>query len=122
MAMVGIGTVTIALAGSWAKRSRVTALTKAIEILNEEICRTIESGACFTGIRGVETVIEALKAGGARVDKRLAAILQSDAEAETGEPRAIWDPRVQRFAISTDGGAGAREFIFTGADDTRMAA
>lgn len=45
------------------------------------------------------------------VDKRLAAVLQTNAEQATTAPRAIWDATAAQFTIATTGANGVSEFI-----------
>lgn len=44
------------------------------------------------------------------IDRRLAARLQTAAEAESGAKRAIWSPAESRFVIDSSGARGVREF------------
>ena len=114
---VAAGAAALALASVWAQRSRVAALGKEIEWLNRLIDQSIENGVCLDGIRGIEVVIAALG------PEMLAGLtMQTDAQAATGEIRAVWDPQVLRVVLRSGGEAGARYFNFNVAGGRKVAA
>lgn len=120
--MLGVGAVALVAAGRWASQSRVNGLCDAVDDLNAEIARFLNSGGCLAGIRGVEAIVEALKERGAAIDPQFSVTIQSAAQAATDEVRAVWDPRVQRLMMRIDGEPGARELNLCAAADMKLVA
>ncbi|MGI9241068.1 MAG: hypothetical protein ACR2RV_09710 [Verrucomicrobiales bacterium] len=122
MWVAGVGLGAIAIAGAWANRARIVSLTEDVAELNARIIEFIRNGGSLAGIRGIEPILEALKVGGARIDLRLSAEIQTCQQASSGELRAVWDPTSHRVVVSGAGGEGARRFHLSPADSALPAA
>jgi hypothetical protein len=122
LAIAGVGAVALVVAGRVASRARVDRLCEGVDRLNEKIGHYLESGGCLDGLRGVEAILEVLKEAGIGLGRQADVCLQTELQAASGEPRAVWDPRVQRLVMRVDGAAGAREFFLCAGRDSQVAA
>lgn len=105
--MFGAGVGMLLLAGAVSKRPRAASMREDAVQLNGLISDLIALGGCLVAIRGVGSVFEALKPGGARVDLCLAVEMQTQQLATRREPRGIWNPTIHRLAIRVKGESGA---------------
>ncbi len=119
------------LVGKVAENSKFTKLEVDVASINTSINVYLASGGNLDGLTEPQTIIDKLKTARAlpnaeryaglrssMIDKRLAAVMQTAAEAATSTPRAIWNDAKDRFEVADTGSNGVKHFIL----DDAMAA
>ncbi len=125
----GAGYVAVSESRNAARESK---LNSDVAALNAAIPLYESSGGSLEGITDPEVVIEKLQTvatedsataiiGATRsfIDRRLAPVSQSEADATAGRLRAIWDSDARRFILANEGAGGIGEFRI---DEARGAA
>ena len=93
--------------------SDVSSINRSIQIFET-------SGGSLSGLTTTDAVLAKLKTKadssttlgvtGSALDARVYAVNQTAAEAASGSKRAVWNPSLNRFQVTTSGGIGVKEF------------
>jgi len=105
--------------------SESSQLRSHVQMLNSAVAVYRSSGGDLSGSLSVGEVLTKLKSvaneesaqrlngyRGATIDQRLRAEPQSEAEAASSQPRAMWNPVRMRFVIASGGQDGVKRFVF----------
>ncbi|MEM7385042.1 MAG: choice-of-anchor K domain-containing protein, partial [Verrucomicrobiota bacterium] len=116
-----LATGSVVAINGYTKNAQEVKLQLDTATVNQAIKNYLAGGGSLTGETDPDAILTKLKkkatnanqiAGfaGSSIDKRLDAIVQTSAEAATGQMRAIWTPAEYRFVISDTGAVGVKEF------------
>ncbi|MEN3944121.1 choice-of-anchor K domain-containing protein [Prosthecobacter sp. SYSU 5D2] len=116
-------TVVVTMMGSQPVAVRNAKLASDVATLNQMVSVYVSDGGRLAGLTNAQTVLDRLKkarpqaewkqhtgpVSGRLVDVRLMARTTSTAE-KNGQERALWNPKTQRFELTTKGGNAVSEF------------
>ncbi|MEM0895594.1 MAG: hypothetical protein AAGJ79_01820 [Verrucomicrobiota bacterium] len=113
----------VSLGGAKSSAERV-ALDSHVKMLNSAVKTYLAFGGSLNGVNTAGEALVKLKSRatdetgdqisglrGSYVDARLRVEMQSESEASSSAPRALWDAANKRFIVSTGGASGIKKFV-----------